>query len=145
MRRGLKDPPLRRFMNSIVPSLSTQGWLSTIGEKTDRIIGYFFANEYSQSVSYYGHIASLQYLIAMYKSYIIELKEAIHNTLNKLLSVYFESVQVEVKIEPDKDKESNYTIFMSARIIDNGQSYQARRLIDVKYSIVLKISKIAEG
>ena len=92
MRKGLKDPPLRRFMNSVVPSLSTQGWLSTIGEKTDRIIGYFFANEYSQSVSYYGHIASLQYLIAMYKSYIIDLKEAIYSTLNKLLSVYFESV-----------------------------------------------------
>lgn len=132
-------------MASVVPSLSTQGWLTTLGEKADRLLGYFFASEYSQSVSYYGRISSLPYLVAIYKSKPTDLKSAINNSLTTLLSSFFEKVLIDVRVEADDESQTKYTIYLSTKIIDKGKTYELAHLINIKDSIVAKISKIVEG
>lgn len=132
-------------MSSVVPSLSTQGWLTTIGEKADRLLSYFFASEFSQSIGYYGKIASLPYLVAIYKSKPTELRVAIDTALNTLLSSFFEQTLVNVRVEADDDSETKYTIHLSTKIIDKGIAYELSHIINIKDSMIAKVAKIANG
>ena len=132
-------------MVSVVPSVSTQGWLTTTGEKADRLLGYFFSSEHSQTKSYYGSISSLPYLIAEYQSKMSDLKTAISRSLNQMMSAYFEEIDIDVRIRADDDSDTKYTIYLSARIIENEETFELSNVIQIEDSVIAKISKITGG
>ena len=132
-------------MVSVVPSMSTQGWLTTTGEKADRLLGYFFSSEYSQTKSYYGRISSLPYLIAEYQSKMSDLRTAINRSLNQMMSSYFEEIDIDVRISADDESDTKYTIYLSARIIENEETFELSNVIQIEDSVIAKISKITGG
>ena len=132
-------------MTTVVPSVSTQGWLTIPGEKADRLLSYFFSSEYSQTKSYYGRISSLPFLIASYQNRLDDLKVAISKDLNALMASFFDKVLIEVDVVPDDSSETRYTIKLSAKIIDDEVSYELARVIRIKDSVINKIIKITGG
>ncbi len=128
-----------------VPSLSTQGWLTTIGEKADRLLSYFFTSDYCQSVIFHGKIASLPFIIANFESEHSDLRKEIDNALNRLLSSFFERVETSVSIKPDDESETKYTISVSVYIIDNDEIFELSKVIHIKDSSIVKIVKILNG
>ena len=132
-------------MATTVPSLSTQGWLTTIGEKADRLLSYFFTNDYSQSVIFHGKIASLPYIIANYESEHSDLRKEIDNALNRLLSSFFERVETNVSIKPDDDTDTKYTVSVSVYIIDSNDIFELAKVVHIKDATIVKIVKILNG
>ena len=48
---------------SILPSLSTDGWVFATAEKADYLISHFFVAEYSQTQLYVSHVSSFPKII----------------------------------------------------------------------------------
>lgn len=124
-------------MAAVVPSLSAAGWLTDPMDMADRLLAYFFTSDYSQSLTFAGKISSLQYLIANHPKNMIELSDAINNTLTHFLSQHFDQANIDVRM--DKSNNANVGIIVSALLIKDGVAYDISRLVRVSNAVVINI------
>jgi hypothetical protein len=120
-----------------VPTLSTNGFIEQLGPKVDRLLAYFFTNDYSQSTVYHGRIASLRYLTAMYGSNPESLRGHIGSTLEKYLGRYFD--KVEVRIELRNTEGGPYNVVLDIDIIQDDKRHSVGKEISIINSKVLEI------
>ena len=128
-----------------IPSLSESGWISSPAEKVDKLLSYFVTSEYSQSNLYSGKIASFPYLIANYASDQYRLQAEIRETLESFLDRYFDSVDVDVKVEDNPKNDSKLSIKLILVVTDDNVRYSAGREIQTLNSQFVKIGKINNG
>lgn len=127
-------------MAAPVASLSSDGWIADIARKTDRLLSYFFVSQQSQSNSYRGRIASLPALIQQYGSNPLELKTNMRLTLIRLLSPYYDSVDVNVDVETENTQTAGrMDVTVTITLSQNGQTYQAANLLQLLNSKLVKI------
>jgi len=88
--------------NIVLPTMSVFGMSTDPGVITEKLFLYFVTSEYSQSVTFYGNISSLKYLLNQYATEPDVLKTEIYETLLILYKKYFYDVTVEVDVEEDK-------------------------------------------
>lgn len=118
-------------MGSNIPSLSTAGWIASVGQKAEYVLGCFITSEFSQSTLFFGNITSLPHLIKEYGKDIDELTLKTKEQLTNIFSRYFDSnVTVNVKIDPIEDNESQLKIRFSAWVIEDGVEYNVARTIE---------------
>jgi len=116
-----------------VPTLTTDGFVTDPSIMLIKIYEYFLSSDYSQSVSFYGNIASLPYLIREAGSDFEELKILVKDTLNKMCSRYWTNTNVEVsfttkKISPNKHSNN---INIDITIIENGKTHTLSKSVNV--------------
>lgn len=85
------------YMNTAIPHLSTEGFITIDNIKLIKVFEHFLASEYSQSNTYAGQIGSLKYLLEHFSTE-SELKTNIVRTLTEMYNKYFKSVDVNVNI-----------------------------------------------
>ena len=130
---------------TVVPTLSTDGWLTTVDKKADKLLSYFFLSEHSQSVLYYGSVVSLPYLIATHGSTPDTLRQEIGVNLGSLLSSFFEDVKYNVKIIEGNVQDSTYDIVLSASVVDKGERYDLSYLVKTADATMKEFIKISNG
>lgn len=123
------------IMGVVVPTLSTEGWLSDARLQASYLMKYFLVSDYSQSNDYLGQVKSLPYYIQRGSSNFFYLQEDIQNALRELFGRHFDDVEAGVKILtsddlPEIDK-SRYNIDISIIVTKNGTKYSLGRLLQI--------------
>lgn len=134
-------------MTITVPTLSSQGWVSTIEEKGDRALSYFITSDYSQSVLYQGNVITLQYLIQQHGTSPTTLEREIQRALEETMQGYFgEAASVIVQVEePDPEKPGQLTIHFNCIVREDGREYSLGRRVRFMNSRLLELIKINNG
>jgi len=88
-------------MKKVLPTMSIFGITNDPGVITEKLFMYFITSEYSQSITFYGEISSLKYILNQYGTEPLELKNKIYEALVTLYKKYFPTVDVNVDIVED--------------------------------------------
>jgi hypothetical protein len=96
----------------VVPTMSIFGFTSDPQVMTEKLFLYFITSEYSQTVTFYGEISSLKYILYQHATEPDELEDLIREQLVILYKKYFPEVDVVVIVKKGK-KEGNYIIDIS--------------------------------
>ena len=87
-----------------LPTLTKSGFLKPDKSLLERLLLYFIASEYSQSIIYQGKISSLKYLLMKYGNDENKLITEVNYTLTDLYKRYFDSVNIKVDIKTSQDQ-----------------------------------------
>lgn len=93
-------------MQSCVPSLTQDGFLTNKRTQMYKIWEYFLTSDYSQSTTFRGNVKSFRYLLATYTP--DELKEKLESNIKDLFDAYFDSTQVIVNVLTDSNTNTQY-------------------------------------
>lgn len=129
-----------------VPTLSTSGFIETIGEKIDRLLAYFCTSEGNQSELFRNRVASLSHLVAQYGDSPSDLCDAMRDRLTRYYGNYFDNVEVNVTHEFDNKEQQagRYSLFtdLSVRDYETGEVRHLFREIKMEGSLFKKIAII---
>lgn len=129
-----------------VPSLSASGWVGNISEKLDKLIGYFFISDFSQSQLYNGSIASLPYIIKTCAEDRSRLRSTTNKTLTNLLRPYFDSVQIDVQVlNDDPTDPGKVNLRVDATVTQDGTIYSVGKEIQTINGKVVAIFNANNG
>jgi len=109
-----------------IPSLTTDGTLINKTEQMKKLFQYFLASDYSQSNVFYGKIASLKAILAMY-SEPADIKRNIELVLTKQYQNYYDIVAVNVTIVYN-DNKTEYLIEIKTE--HAGKTYELKQLLN---------------
>jgi hypothetical protein len=127
-------------MSAPVPSLSASGWVTGVAEKADKLISYFFTSEDSQSLIYDGQVFSLPGIIKRHGNDPRRITTETKESLEALLSRYFESVDIKVTYKlPDDNDDNRMDIIIDCVVGDGNTSYELGRLLSVVNSSIEEI------
>lgn len=129
----------------MLPTLSVDGWITSINTKADHLMGYFFLNQYSQSMLYHSSIRSLPWLIATYASEPLALREQIGLSFYALFTPYFDDVNYQVEVRESQDSDAVYVIRLSASVVSDGVRYDLAYLIHTSKTTILTFTKLNNG
>ena len=107
-------------MDVILPTMSIFGFTTDPNVITEKLFLYFVTSEYSQSVTFYGKISSLKYLLNQYATDPDKLKSEIYDTLVNLYKKYFPKVSVEVDVKENKKTKKNELIISITTETEDG-------------------------
>lgn len=93
-------------MQSCVPSLTQDGFLTNKKTQMYKIWEYFLTSDYSQSTSFRGKIKSFRYILAAYKT--IDLKAELESNIKELFNAYFDTTRVSVSVVTNDDTNTQY-------------------------------------
>lgn len=129
-----------------VPSLSASGWVGNISEKLDKLVGYFFVSDFSQSHLYRGNVASLPYIIKECTENQSLLLSTTTKVLTNLLRPYFDRVQVDVTATvEDPNKPGEITLMVDATVAQDGVTYSVGKELQIINSKVVAIFDANNG
>ena len=115
---------------NVIPTLSLDGCIATSDIKIVKIFEHFLASEKDQSNIFNGYIASLKFILDEYSN-ANDIEEGITLTLTGLYNRYFDSVDVEVNVDDNDDKESTYNISIDIDVMDEyGNKYSLSRSLE---------------
>jgi hypothetical protein len=129
-----------------IPTLGVNGWVNTVEEKADYIIGAFITANTSDSELHRNQSVSLQYLLKQFANDLPSLEDVLRTTLqNKLVATFDESATATVNIEQSPDKPDQYSIKFMGVVLDEGKRYTVGQLVQFAGSRVLNIARINNG
>lgn len=121
-------------------TLDSSGYISDPPLIIDRILNNFAVANYSQTVVHYGQIKSLPWLIQRYAQDKFGLQAGIKDSLEIMLSGYFDTVDVEVNIVPDIDGvEVKQNIIIDVVVSRGMQSWSIGKLLQMVNQKLFKI------
>ncbi|WP_257291129.1 hypothetical protein [Endozoicomonas sp. ONNA1] len=125
----------------MLPTLSTLGWATTLKDRADRLLSYFFLTNYSQSTTYRGKLASLPWVVANYTNDPIELRIKIEDILIQHMSPHFEDVAISVAVTLEDERVDNrkMDIKIDVIVIEDNQKHSLSHLIRSKDAKVNEI------
>lgn len=129
---------------NVVPSLDSSGWQTGVAQKAEKLFAYWLTSERSQS-NIHGNIESLPSIIQRYKNDNVELEQDVKRSLSDLFVDYFESVSVEVRVEPidgPNSPSARMNIKISLLVRQNGLKYSLNRLLTASNKTITKIKDL---
>ena len=134
-------------MKTTLPTLTLAGFTNHPQTMLIKLYEYFLTSNYSQSVSYYGSITSLGYLIKENGDDIEQLKSDIRETFTDLLEKYLSKSdlvlnEIDVMVHAKQGVNTNdVVISMDATIVMSGQSYNMIQEINLDKTSLLNKSE----
>lgn len=134
-------------MGTMVPTLSSIGWIDTIEEKGDHVLSYFITSEYSQSVLYHGKISSLQWLVQRYGKNEVDLEREVTEILDELLTRYFgDDTEISVTVsERNPEQPGKLTIQLQCIVREGSHSVSLGRRVEFLNGKLANIAAINNG
>lgn len=121
-------------------TLDSAGYLSDPPLIIDRILNNFAVANYSQSIVHYGQIKSLAWLIQRYAQDKYGLQSSIKESLEIMLSGYFDTVDVNVSIEPTlEETEVKQNIIIDVMVSRGIQTWSMGKLLQTVNNKLFKI------
>ncbi len=129
-----------------LPTLTTDGWITSTPQKVDYMLAHFYASERSQTLMFPAHVHSLVDLVQRYKHDLINLGSQVQDSLRRYFSAYFPSVTVRVQCRDQPEKPGFVAIHMFIEVRNSeGQVYNAANVADIQDSKIMKISALNNG
>ena len=128
-------------MNSVLPSLSDEGFITNKDIIIAKLFKYFLASNFSQSNTFYGDIASLNYIIANNVPD-DKLKADLETTLIKLYSRYFDKVDFIATIETDYTDVAK--VYIEGTLQDNGNTYTLSKVVAIQGSTITNFENLLD-
>lgn len=113
--------------SNILPTLSISGWVTTISEKADRLLAYFFEADGLQSSLYRDKVYSLPYIIKNFSGDAHAITQEVQSQLSMYLRGYFDNVEIQSDYEIDENGKVNIKIY--ARLTEKGKDYSLGKLV----------------
>lgn len=129
-----------------LPSLSTDGWITSTPQKVDYMLGHFYASEITQTHMFPNNVHSLVNLVQLYKEDLVMLGTKVQESLRTYFGGYFPSVTARAQCRdiPNAPGQVGIHIFLEVRDV-NGVAYNAANVVDIEDSKIMKISAINNG
>lgn len=108
-----------------VPTMSSKGFIITLGERVDTLLAYFFGSDYNQSDCYPEDTVTFQLLMEEYNNKPTELAIQTENALRKYFRCYFNIV--EIKVEVDDPLQTKYKLNIQIDVGDGNSISSAYR------------------
>lgn len=131
-------------MDTVIPTLSPDGWVQSASLKLDYLLSHFFLSEYSASYLHYGQIASLPWIIATYSQDATRMSKECESTLESYLSSYYDKVKVRVDIKESDTGKAKMILKIAVKTKD-GIGVTREDLAEIEGSRILKIARINRG
>lgn len=131
-------------MSTLIPTMSSLGWINTPEKKADYLLSCFITNNKSQSPMAQQNSTSLQYLIQEYANRRLQLQEAVSTALDAIMSNGFKGDFVRSTVTvtvPNEDKPTEMSIVFNCVVTIDGTDYTVGKLVSV---IDSKVSAINE-
>lgn len=128
---------------SVLPSLSTRGWLTGTSEKIDLTFAWYMINEPYQTIYHHGHVVSLPASVEKYYNNPTMLCDRIQKDLTYLLKDIVDYSDVKVSYTAN-DEDMSYMIKISLTIIHQGYKwtqFKNLHLKDSKFTEIVEINK----
>ena len=128
-------------MNSVLPSLSDEGFITNKEVIRAKLFKYFLASNYSQSNTFYGDISSLNYIIAT-NTPNDKMRADLETTLIKLYGRYFDSVDFNVNIETDNTDVAK--IYIDGTLQDGTKTYNLSKTVAIQGSTITNFENLLD-
>lgn len=125
-------------MESCLPTLSIDGFVTNHELMMSKIFEYFLIADYSQSLIFQGDITSFRYLMAT-GNVVTDLSSTMIDALTKLYERYFDNASVEVKITEDEDTNTQY-LRIGVVTENDGKKYYLYRSVQYTNGRIEKMS-----
>ena len=126
-------------MAVILPTLTEDGFLDNPQLMLTKLYEYFLSSDYSQSVSFFGNISSLRYIVRKYNEDIDILKMEISDALNVMIGRYWSDYEVTVNIVNYNPDRLSFVIKTEIVVTVNGVRYSLTEDTSVEKSTLVKI------
>lgn len=127
-------------MTTVVPSLSTAGFITDLPTQIDKVMSYYLTSDFSQSNLFRGQIVSLQKQIQAYQHDKMLLNERVREELEGLLTEVADSASVNVSSEtPNPEDPGRINLTVAAVVTKDGKAYSVGKLIETRDSVTQKI------
>jgi hypothetical protein len=126
-----------------LPTLSSAGFVRDPAVILDRQLSYFFIADYSQSNQHLGRVASLPFLIKNHAHQPDILVDRIQNSIEGMLSAYFESVSINVELTEPFEDAPQFDIALEGTVTQNGNRYGIARLLTISNSTLQSVAELA--
>lgn len=117
-------------MKSMIPTLTTDGYVTNKNIIMRKLWEYFVTSEYSQSNTFYAKVSSLKWLIASHKVS-SELSRSVEDSLVALYKRYFDNVECDATIE-SVNNTGMYKLKIGLRAVDGEKTYHLAQ--ELEYS-----------
>ena len=122
-------------------SLSDIGWIDAPDAILSKLLGYYILTDAAQSVAFKGNLVNLPETYYLYMNDPTGMAVRVREDLEKLLSRYFESVDVSAQAVADTDSRYNILIY-AAVITDKGIKVSLGKVVEMQSSGVKKVIDI---
>lgn len=116
-----------------VPTLSTDGWVTSPAPRLDYLFVYAFESDFLQSVIYNGKVTSVQWILAQNPKDMNAAAEALKTALITYFQRYYDSATVEVvasdTVPATSATKTTLTIYVS--VILDGITYNAGKILSI--------------
>jgi hypothetical protein len=130
-------------MPTVIPHLSSEGWIDNDRVKMTKLYEYFLASQFSQSTTFKGEVASLKYLLNQYKDS-ETLKAKIITTLTTLYQRYFKAVTVIVEINESEESSKSVLVVDIDAINEDDVTFNLNKSVEYKDNVILNFDILQE-
>lgn len=133
-------------MNGI-PTLSTEGYVTSLSKVSDRLLAYYFVSDYLQSPEFHPHIVTFQRTFEKFQHSPTLLAAHVQEELVKKFQAHFTYAECQVKAVDAQTASTEltspkYDLEIALMIQHEGQSHSVGYLVNVLDSNTLKIFSI---
>lgn len=125
----------------VIPSLSDLGWVTDSPTMLSLLLGYYILTDSAQSIAYQDNLINLP---KTYYEFINDpngMAVQVKDDMDKLLSRYFDGVDVETSVAAET--ESTYAVLLFASVIGNdGIRVSMGRVVNLDSSGVRKVIEV---
>ena len=130
-----------------IPTLSTDGYVTSLSKVSDRLMAYYFVSDYLQSPEYGKHIVTFQRTFEKYHHAPTELAEMVQEELVRKFQAHFTYAECQVRVVDSETGEqtltsAKYDLEIAVMVQHGGINYTLGYLINVTDSSTLKIFSI---
>lgn len=106
-------------MSNTLPTLSSSGVLTNPSLILDRLVKYFLTSNQNQSNIFPNDIASLKYIVHLHSNDPSGFRDALIDSLNKMLNRYFISVDIKVQLNDTTTESLVKEIQLEINVVDS--------------------------
>lgn len=130
----------------VFPSLSRDGWVTDTTKMADKVLSCFFTSEFSQSYTYNGNITSFPYILATTGDDPPRMARVVEEQLTRLLSRYFNNVQVDSEEVTNQEDPNKGAISIAATFDDeNGVKTELVKILELQNTDIRRIINVNNG
>ena len=85
-------------METFVPVLGPEGWVSDPKKKLDTILAHMYCSDFSQTFFFSDEVSSMAHVVKEYQGRLGESAEAVKRMLENYLAKYFQEINVHVYV-----------------------------------------------
>lgn len=126
--------------NNPYPTLSELGYIYDADQKIEWIFADYIAAKHSQSIINFGRVSSLSFdeFTGNYEG--IRTAEVMQNSLTRLFEAYFDTADIQVTDDSDKDS-TEVRVMIKGMLSQDGKSYQLNEALKVNNGRITRLAK----